>query len=113
MTTPLSRRGFLMGAAGVAGIAALGPLLTACGGQPDAAPIASGKVNVSVWTNDKNYPAFFRKRAETLSKSGKYKYDVTEVISSDIWTKALAAYAAKSTVPSLMGIEISQVSLTT
>lgn len=109
MSTPLSRRGFLMGAAGVAGLAALGPLLTACGGQADAAPIESGKVDVSVWTNDKNYPAFFKKRAENLD--GKFDYNVTEVISSDIWTKALAAYAAKSTVPSLMGIEISQFSL--
>ncbi|MFE6736564.1 ABC transporter substrate-binding protein [Microbacterium sp. NPDC057650] len=110
MSSPLSRRGFLMGAVGVAGMAALGPLMTACGGQPAADAISSGKVDVSVWTNDKNYPAFFRKRAVGLSEKGPFDYKVSEVVSSDIWTKALAAYAAKSTVPSLMGIEISQFS---
>ncbi|UNK70466.1 ABC transporter substrate-binding protein [Microbacterium sp. H1-D42] len=106
----LSRRGFLMGAAGVAGIAALGPLLAACSSPASGEAVTSGKVDVSVWTNDKNYPAFFRTRAESLSKEGPYDYKVSEVVSSDIWTKALAAYAAKSTVPSLMGIEISQFS---
>lgn len=104
----LSRRGFLVGAAGAAGLAALAPLLAACGGT--AAPDPTGKVSVSVWTNDKNYPAFFNTRAQALSAKGGYQYTVVPVVSSDIWTKSLAAYAAKSTVPSMLGIEISQFS---
>lgn len=114
MSTPLlqrdvSRRGFLMGLAGVAGATALAPLLTSCA-KGGAESVTSGPIDVSVWTNDQNYPAFFDTRAQELSKTGDYQYTVTPIVSSDIWTKALAAFAAKAEVPSLLGVEISQFS---
>jgi arabinosaccharide transport system substrate-binding protein len=107
LINPVSRRGFVIGAMGTA---VLAPLLAACSAAPSPTQSASGKVDVSVWTNDKNYPAFFAKRAKSLSSHGKYNYTVTDVVSSDIWTKAVAAFAAKSTVPSMLGIDISHFS---
>lgn len=101
----LSRRSFM----GAAGAAALVPFLAGCtSGTTSGSAQNTGAVTLTVWSNAPEFTKFFAKRAEGLSKSGPYKYTVKQLQSNsqDITTKALAAYAAKGTLPGLLGIEI-------
>ncbi|MCD6034210.1 MAG: ABC-type sugar transport system, periplasmic component, partial [Thermomicrobiales bacterium] len=108
----LSRRQLLQAASGASlGVVAGGPL------RQSRASAQSGEkeaVTIQFWTHDQNYIDFFTARAAELTESADsayaYELNITQAPTTDLVTKALAAYAAGSGVPDAIGIEISQFS---
>lgn len=71
-------------------------------------------VTIQFWTHDQNYIDFFTARAAELTESADspyaYELNITQAPTTDLVTKALAAYAAGRGLPDAIGIEISQFS---
>ena len=108
----LSRRQLLQAASSASlGVVAGGSL------RQSRASAQSGEkeaVTIQFWTHDQNYIDFFTARAAELTESADsayaYELNITQAPTTDLVTKALAAYAAGRGVPDAIGIEISQFS---
>lgn len=107
LTNALSRRQALqLGGAAVGGLS-LASLLTACGGAPPAA-VADGPVDLSFWTHDEGYAAFFSEALPLVAERTGYQpsLSVTRSGSSDLVTKLLAQAIAGTGTPDVAGLEI-------
>ena len=103
----LSRRGLLRLVAAAGGTAALASALAACGGRPPSA-ISSGDVDLSFWTHDDGYVAFFTDALPIAEAGSAFRYtlDVTKAGSADIVTKLIAQAVAGTGTPDVVGLEI-------
>lgn len=102
-----SRRAVLRLLAAAGGSAALATALAACA-PSSRPPLASGDVDVSFWTHDDGYVAFFSD-AVTLAQADslfRYRLDVTKAGAADIVTKLIAQAVAGTGTPDVVGLEI-------
>jgi ABC-type glycerol-3-phosphate transport system substrate-binding protein len=102
----MTRRQFLAAAGGTA----LAGGATACGGGTVPA-LPAGPATIDIATNDPNYPAFFTRCAEALSRDpGRYQYTIRSFIqpTEQVVTKLVTAHMSGSELPELPGLEISQ-----
>ncbi|MDT0347451.1 ABC transporter substrate-binding protein [Streptomyces litchfieldiae] len=110
MTEP-SRRTLLRGLAG-AGLGALAvPALAACGGA-DATPVASGPVDLRLWTHDPGYVTTFQTAVAdpALTAGSRYEFavNVTNAAPADIVTRMITQAVADGNTPDLAGVVIDQ-----
>ncbi len=108
----MSRRGFLAAAGGTAIGAGVG--LAGCGRSEAHTPKSSGPVDLQVWTNDPNYPAYFNYWAKKLNNQpdSRFDYRISSLIQStdQVVTKLLTSYMSGTRLPDMPGFEISQFS---
>lgn len=102
----VSRRRFLGYGGGGLVVALLAPAVAACGSSANVETVKSGKVALSLWVQDPGLASDLKRTASGLSKP--YQYTTSTVVqdSSDLITKALAAYTAHGQVPDILGVDI-------
>ncbi|MGN8026886.1 ABC transporter substrate-binding protein [Microbacterium sp. 22242] len=103
----ISRRSLLRLLAVTGSAALLSPALAACASTPTA-PIRSGAVDLSFWTHDDGYIAFFTKAVPLADANSSFRYalDITKAGAADIVTKLIAQAVAGTGTPDVVGLEI-------
>lgn len=108
----ISRRRMLSMSGAVGLASAVG--LSGCGQSGRQRPLSSGTVDLEIWTNDPNYPAYFSYWAKRLNKErgARFHYRLSSLIQStdQVVTKLLTSYMSGSRLPDIPGFEISQFS---
>lgn len=109
--TDVSRRVFLRRTGAVGGGLLATAVLAACGGEGGGAtPVASGKVELTLWTHDPGYVKTFTESANRLTAAnGKYDYAMkfTNADSEVLVTRLISTSAAGRGTPDMIGIVIS------
>jgi ABC-type glycerol-3-phosphate transport system substrate-binding protein len=103
----LSRRDVLRLFAIGGGAALLGSSLAACA-PTTATPISSGGVDLSFWTHDDGYIAFFTEALALAESTSSFRYnlEITKAGAADIVTKLIAQAVAGTGTPDVVGLEI-------
>ena len=103
-----SRRSLLKLGLGLGTAAVAGTSLAGCGSGTAGAPVASGAVDLSLWTHDQGYINFFSEVAKDPAKAAPFSYNiqVTKSGSTDLITKMIAQAVADRGTPDLVGVEI-------
>jgi len=103
----MSRRSVLRLLALSGGTALVAPALAGCA-PASTTPIRSGAVDLSFWTHDDGYIAFFRKAVPLAEKNSSFRYrlHITKAGASDIVTKLIAQAVAGTGTPDVVGLEI-------
>jgi multiple sugar transport system substrate-binding protein/arabinosaccharide transport system substrate-binding protein len=104
-----SRRRFLQMTGLTAGGALLTPAVAACGSGGGGEVLTSGPVDLDLWVNSQQLVDIFTHWAGELTNgTGPFDYTITPLLqnTSDIATKALAAFSARGEVADLLGLEI-------
>ncbi|MFC7882572.1 ABC transporter substrate-binding protein [Streptomyces sp. NPDC057376] len=105
------RRTLLRGAAGLGLGLLAAPALTACA-TSSAAPVASGPVDIDLWTHDPGYVTTYQKavRDRALMRGSRFDYrmHITNAAPADIVTRLMAQAIADGDTPDLAGIVIDQ-----
>ncbi|CAM5281717.1 ABC transporter substrate-binding protein [Streptomyces atroolivaceus] len=107
----LSRRRLLRAASG-AGLGLLAaPALAACGTSA-AAPVRSGRAQISLWTHDPDYIKTFRSAIKDvgLMRGSRFDFglDITSSAPADIMTRMIAQAVADGNTPDLAGLNFDQ-----
>ena len=103
-----SRRSLLKLGLGLGTAAVAGTSLAGCGSGTAGALVASGAVDLSLWTHDQGYINFFSEVAKDPAKAAPFNYNiqVTKSGSTDLITKMIAQAVADRGTPDLVGVEI-------
>ena len=103
-----SRRSLLKLGLGLGTAAVAGTSLAGCGSGTAGASVASGAVDLSLWTHDQGYINFFSEVAKDPAKAAPFNYNiqVTKSGSTDLITKMIAQAVADRGTPDLVGVEI-------
>ncbi|WP_433675073.1 ABC transporter substrate-binding protein [Microbacterium gorillae] len=103
----LTRRDVLRLFAIGGGAALLGSSLAGCA-PANTRPSTSGDVDLSFWTHDDGYIAFFTDAVPLAEANSAFRYhlDITKAGASDIVTKLIAQAVAGTGTPDVVGLEI-------